>query len=271
MPYIRAYNSTLSFASIGANADAALIEHTDGIYTFRIHGSMYHRLGSLLPQPGEQPGFAQLYFYDTDHEVDNRLHHMDKLDRHTVMVLQNMIRNENRFYQVFQQALDERRIMNEVNGHVDLPGHNIPMQIVERPELDNRRFNRPTSVDVAVILPDGDSGTRDVRVLLCGGTIQYISEMHPDYTPLAYVLLFPTGSPAGWHPSMLETGVNAATPPRRLTCRMHAAFRLLTHPTPFSNHLHVTGKLFHQYIVDCYAQVEQGRLNCIRQNQAIAL
>jgi hypothetical protein len=125
----------LSFASIGANVDAGLIERTDGIYTFRIHGTMYHRLGSLLPQPGEQPGFAQLYFYDTDHEVDNRLHHMDKLDRHTVVVLQNMIRNENRFYQVFQQALDERRIMNEVvNGHVDLPGHwLIPQYIVLAP------------------------------------------------------------------------------------------------------------------------------------------
>ena len=48
---------------------------------------------------------------------------------------------------------------------------------------------------------------------------------------------------------------------------MHTAFRLFTRSTPFSNHLHLMGKLFHQYIVDCYAQVEQGRLNFICQNQ----
>ena len=132
MPYIRAYNSALSFASIGANVDTGLIERTDGIYTFRIHGTMYHRLGSLLPEPGEQPGFAQLYFYDTDHKVDHRLRHMDKLDRRTVVVLQNMIRNVNRFYEIFQQALNEQSIVDGVvDADVELPGHNIPMKIVE--------------------------------------------------------------------------------------------------------------------------------------------
>ena len=118
-----------------------------------------------------------------------------------------------------------------------------------------------------MILPDGDSGKRDIRVLIRGGSIQYISEMHPDYTPLAYVLLSLTGSPTGWYPGMLQTGVNAAALPSRLTCRMHTAFRLFTRPPPFSNHLHATGKLWHQYIVDCYAQVEQGRLNYIRHHQ----
>jgi hypothetical protein len=62
MPFIRAYNSVLTFVSIGANVDESLIERTGGIYTYRIHGSMNHRLGSLLPEPGQHPAFAQLYF-----------------------------------------------------------------------------------------------------------------------------------------------------------------------------------------------------------------
>ncbi|KAI2490305.1 helicase [Fragilaria crotonensis] len=271
MPHIRAYNSALSFASIGANVDDALIDRSCGIYTFRIHGSMYHRLGSLLPEPGQHPAFAQLYFYDTNHEVDNRLHHLNTLDRNTLVLLQQMIQNQNRLYGLFKQALDEETLASNTDGNhdVELPGHNVAMHILDQPELDNRRYNAPSSSEVAVILPDEGSGNRDIRVLLRAGAIQSISELHPDYSPLAYVLLFPTGSPRGWHPGMMQTGPNATTPHlTRLTCLMHAAFRLFIRPAAqFSNHLHFAGKLFHQYIVDCYAQVEQGRLNFIRLNQ----
>ena len=35
---------------------------------YKIQGSMYHRLGPLLPQEGKRPRFAQMYFYDTDNE-----------------------------------------------------------------------------------------------------------------------------------------------------------------------------------------------------------
>ncbi|PKC55383.1 hypothetical protein RhiirA1_475706 [Rhizophagus irregularis] len=42
------YNSALSFTSIGAKINQQ-ITGTSGIYTFRIHRKMYHRIGSLLP------------------------------------------------------------------------------------------------------------------------------------------------------------------------------------------------------------------------------
>ncbi|GJR83024.1 putative reverse transcriptase domain-containing protein [Tanacetum coccineum] len=38
-------------------------------------GQLYHWLGSLRPAEGEPPRFLQLYIYDTDNEVDNRMHH----------------------------------------------------------------------------------------------------------------------------------------------------------------------------------------------------
>ncbi|KAI2498043.1 Helitron helicase-like domain at N-terminus [Fragilaria crotonensis] len=270
MPHIRAYNSALSFASIGANVDDALIDRSCGIYTFRIHGSMYHRLGSLLPEPGQHPAFAQLYFYDTNHEVDNRLHHLNTLDRNTLVLLQQMIQNQNRLYGLFKQALDEETLASNTDGNhdVELPGHNVAMHILDQPELDNRRYNAPSSSEVAVILPDEGSGNRDIRVLPCWSNSVNLR---------APSRLFSTGIctpfsnrlPRGWHPGMMQTGPNATTPHlTRLTCLMHAAFRLFVRPAAqFSNHLHFAGKLFHQYIVDCYAQVEQGRLNFIRLNQ----
>ncbi|GKA22240.1 DNA helicase [Tanacetum coccineum] len=44
-----------------------------GLYTFRINGQNYHRIGSLLPTVSFQPRYAQLYFFDTHNEVRNRM------------------------------------------------------------------------------------------------------------------------------------------------------------------------------------------------------
>jgi len=42
---------------------------------FVISGQNYHRIGSLVPDGGSRPKFAQLYIYDTQNEVSNRLSH----------------------------------------------------------------------------------------------------------------------------------------------------------------------------------------------------
>ena len=35
-----------------------------GPYSLRLHGAMYHKMGSLHPQDSQQPVYAQLYIYD---------------------------------------------------------------------------------------------------------------------------------------------------------------------------------------------------------------
>jgi hypothetical protein len=70
---IRNYNNALAMTSIGASGNIAA-HTTNGIFTYKLHGQLYHRIGSLLPEPNRTPAFAQIYIYDTDHEVDNRLH-----------------------------------------------------------------------------------------------------------------------------------------------------------------------------------------------------
>jgi hypothetical protein len=42
--------------------------------TIRIQGQICHRIGSMLPVEGQGPKFAQLYIYDTENEVKNRMH-----------------------------------------------------------------------------------------------------------------------------------------------------------------------------------------------------
>lgn len=61
---IRSINSVFSFTSMGANIDQSVANVRAGVYTFRIHGSIYHRIGSLRPPDNQPARFAQIYFYD---------------------------------------------------------------------------------------------------------------------------------------------------------------------------------------------------------------
>ena len=93
---IRAYNSMLSFASFGASVDERLIGKK-GNYCFRIHGSIYHFIGSVLPEDKIQPKFAQIYIYDTDFQTDVRLNRMSKLNKDTLVGLQDMMQKYNHY------------------------------------------------------------------------------------------------------------------------------------------------------------------------------
>ena len=44
-----------------------------GPYIFRLNGQIHRRIGTLLPNNGDDPQFAQLYFYDTENEVQHRM------------------------------------------------------------------------------------------------------------------------------------------------------------------------------------------------------
>jgi hypothetical protein len=45
---------------------------------------------------------------------------------------------------------------------------------------------------------DIEPSNRDIQLMLHEGDLQKISELHPSYDPLQYVLLFP-----GWHADIL--------------------------------------------------------------------
>uniref|UniRef100_K3ZM80 Helitron helicase-like domain-containing protein n=1 Tax=Setaria italica TaxID=4555 RepID=K3ZM80_SETIT len=69
---IRQYNSLFAFTSMGANTDEGTNDG-DGPYVFKINGLVYHRIGSLMLAEDESPKFAQLYIYDMEHEIRNRI------------------------------------------------------------------------------------------------------------------------------------------------------------------------------------------------------
>lgn len=69
---IRAYNLMFSFTSMGGKIDSE-VNKGRGPYIFKMGGQNHHLIGSLLPMSGSSPKFSQLYIYDTENEVSNRI------------------------------------------------------------------------------------------------------------------------------------------------------------------------------------------------------
>ena len=67
---------------------------------------MFHRIGHLQPNgTNEKPKFAQLYIYDTEHEIQNRLHWNPQLKSDILATLSGIINTVNPFVQFYKHAL----------------------------------------------------------------------------------------------------------------------------------------------------------------------
>ncbi|GJU93579.1 DNA helicase [Tanacetum coccineum] len=56
----------------GAKVDDS-VNNGNGPYVFKASGQIYHWIGSFCPEEGHHPRFLQLYIYDTQAEVSNRI------------------------------------------------------------------------------------------------------------------------------------------------------------------------------------------------------
>jgi hypothetical protein len=188
---IRSYNSLLACTSFGTDVNGEF--QRSGVSNFTIHGQVYHFIGSLLPNKGQVPKFAQLYIYDTEHEMKNRLNIMQDINTTILQNLQDMLDVANPYIQVFRQAQDIIQTSETSN---------ISMVIHGDRTKNLHKYGAPTSSDVAVLMiGDGcdiEPSNRDILLSKREGSLQKISELHPSYDPLHYVLLFPRGDD-GWH------------------------------------------------------------------------
>nr|XP_043631589.1 uncharacterized protein LOC122603041 [Erigeron canadensis] len=196
---IRTYNSMFWFTSFGAKIDHS-INQGRNLYTFRISGQNYHRIGSLLPVEGEQPRYAQLYFYDTANETRNRMSAFmsrdgttQRVDEVIVAQLIQMLDNHSSLSRAFRMAQDWC-VQNNNNCELRLLGQRIDM----------RQYNKPTVSEVAVLITNDfgeNTEPRDIIVSPKNGGLRRISELHQLYMALQYPLLFPYGE-TGYHPQI---------------------------------------------------------------------
>ena len=141
---------------------------------------------------------------------------------------------------------------------------------------DRRRYQAPDASvnEIAVILPgDGDQPTGPQDIILYrkhGPPLQRISNLHPFYPSLRYVLLFSTGQ-LGWYPHLPyhEREEGSESQQKYVTMAEFFHYRLYIHPRDVeSNHLFLAGKLFQEFVCEAWAVAEQSHLSYIRMNQA---
>ncbi|PIA25570.1 hypothetical protein AQUCO_11100024v1 [Aquilegia coerulea] len=161
-----------------------------GPTSFTIHGQLSHQIGSLLPESDKSPSYSQLYIYDPHIALDCRQKRNLHLNPAILKIIQETLLESNELCKIYKGAYDVLKSANS-NG-----GESIPIRLAYTPTTDPRRYNLPTSEDIAVIIPgDGTEPTskRDIILHLKNNNLQRISECHPLYLPSHYFLLFSTG------------------------------------------------------------------------------
>ena len=193
---IRYFNSHFSFTSLGVTLDRRVSTAAGtGVYTFRVCGGLYHALDDL--ESGDNgPRHLQLYIYDTDENLFHRVKRSPNLRLDLIRKILAILEH-NPYAQVFKSLgvvpnLDEYRI--SLNTDI---------------KLDQRRYNAPTTSQVAAIWVEGSDPQktfdRSVIVYGKGERPLYIRAYYGCYDPLSYPLFFPCGE-IGWNRLMPYIG-----------------------------------------------------------------
>ncbi|KAJ7315484.1 hypothetical protein DFH08DRAFT_626380, partial [Mycena albidolilacea] len=162
------------------------INNGGGPPIFRIHGELCHRSGALLPSPGMQPTYAQLYIYKPRVALDHRMQNNNNLRRDTMEILQRAISDNHQYAPLFWHA--HGVLANAAPDNTD----NISVRLRVAPGVHAQRGNLSTADEVAVILPNVQgSEPHDIILRRRNGPLLRISDLHPAYAPLYYMLLFP--------------------------------------------------------------------------------
>nr|XP_040256329.2 uncharacterized protein LOC120974039 [Aegilops tauschii subsp. strangulata] len=234
-----------------------------GPYVFRLHGQNYHHIGTLLPEGTNKPRFAQLYIYNTENEVANRISasrcndNKSTVDPNIVKELQIMLDDNNILAKTFRMARDRFQ-----EGDY----HDYTLRILGK---RNGTHNLPSASEVAALVvrdPTGESEGRDIVVEYKNMVPQRISEIHPKFMSMQYPLLFPYGEDGFKLEIPYKKTKGAKNSRKYVTLLDYYAFYLQQRPDQ-GMLLLKSGHLSLQFWVDVYTCIEQNRLNWIRHNQ----
>lgn len=251
-----------SFTSMGGVVDKE-INTSKGPYVFRLHGQNYHHIGTLLPEGTDKPRFAQLYIYNTENEVDNRISasrcndSKSTVDPNIVKELKVMLDDNNILAKTFRMARDRFQ-----EGDY----HDYTLRILGK---RNGTHNLPSASEVAALVvrdPTGESEGRDIVVEYKNMEPQRISEIHPKFMSMQYPLLFPYGEDGFKLEIPYKKTKGGANSRKYVTLLDYYAFYLQQHPDQ-GMLLLKSGHLSLQFWVDVYTCIEENRLNWIRHNQ----
>ena len=158
-----------------------------------MNSELMDKIGSLLPVEGTRPKFIQLYIYDTENEIRNRIQAItggqgqEALQPDIIDGLICMLDEYNplvRTFRVARDRFDESTILT------------VSIRLIGSRETDGRSYNLPTASEVAAVIVGDfnmENTERDIIVDRRIGGLQRISELHPSFMAMQYPLLFPYG------------------------------------------------------------------------------
>ena len=148
---IRKYNFAFQMTSFGCTERVCLLGFMP---TFKVQGQVYHRVGTMKPQSGENPEFLEIYFMgDKQEQAETRCRSVRGVKIDINLSLQEMLHNVNNYVASFKTALEK----------LDLPEHCIVIRPDKAPTMEHsRRFNAPLTDEVAVLIVGQQFNKRDI-------------------------------------------------------------------------------------------------------------
>lgn len=264
---IRRYNAAFQMTSFGAKEE----REAGFMPTFKVTGQVYHLIGSLLPEPQEQPQFLQIYFMgDEEEQCDRRLQVTNReeqsvgraappLDRDVILSLQEMLHETNALVRGFRTAMEAPDKPEEFK---------VVINADKRPAGEHeRRYNAPVVNEVAVLMVGDPTKPRDIVIHSRDQRLQRIKDTHRSYDALQYPLIFFMGQD-GYAVDIpqVDPRTSDQVGNKTVSCMDFYAYSLMVREGQ-SNYLLLYRELFNQFLVDMYAKVESERLRYIRNNQ----
>ncbi|KAI9121435.1 hypothetical protein K1719_008468 [Acacia pycnantha] len=218
-----------SFTSMGGGIDHSINSKGGGPYSFVLSGQNHHLIGSLLPPQGNPPVYAQLYIYDTENEVSNRISTVSHvggghLDQSIVEMLKECLDKHNCVVKHYRNAAEiiKQNVISDVSIRL-IRSSNVIGQ--------SKQYNMPTTSELAALIVgdfDNSYTKRDIIVKRQSGSLQRIDELHMAYLPLQYPLLFPYGD-NGYDSSNehAQESLSTTKKKKKLTPREYMAFCLM--------------------------------------------
>ena len=205
---VRNYNSALAMASMNGKIN---VPRGRGPYCFQIHGQVYHDTSPVGQENVTNHRYAQLYFLDSESATDKRLaiRANGGCEKDLMKSPDGELRQVNPYallYKNMARVLEEEKRQAAAEGRTS---YTVGMVINGNRKInDQRRYNRPTSHEIAVVFksvdgaPPVDRSFRGYLLIPTRGTkFIKIDSKQPMCDPMTYPLLFPNGDD-GWHPFM---------------------------------------------------------------------
>nr|GEZ91148.1 DNA helicase [Tanacetum cinerariifolium] len=226
----------------------------------RYLGNYIIRYGPYVMRKVSLLDFLQLYVYDMENKVDNRMNHFggenSNLRRDIFEGLIELLDTHNALVHLFRIAYEKLadthvpnfqvRLYNVVGAHeYELPTGDMLGAIVYEPE---------TKMDYDIVIEE--------RL----GYPQRVNKLHSSYMSLQFPLHFLYREDGYSKDFKLVGDTGRSKTDRRLTMKAYYAYLIHDRKNSY-NYLSRTGRLFQQYVVTAFCSIEQNRIDYIREHQ----